>query len=57
MPQPLGTDYTVGLLRRIAAGHRPNLKQLEELTYDGLLDENGALTPKATALINQKEGH
>lgn len=55
MPQPLGTDYTVGLLRRIAAGHRPNLKQLEELTYDGLLDENGALTPKATALINQKE--
>lgn len=55
MPQPLGTDYTIGLLRRIAAGHRPNPKQAEELTYDGYLDETGALTPKATALIKQKE--
>lgn len=55
MPQHLGTDYIIGLLRRIAAGHRPNPKQLEELTYDGYLDETGALTPKATAIINQKE--
>lgn len=43
------------LLRRIAAGHRPNPKQAEELIYDGYLDETGALTPKATALIKQKE--
>lgn len=55
MSEHLNTDYTVGLLRRIAAGHRPNPKQAEELTYDGLLDETGAFTPKATALINQKE--
>lgn len=55
MPQPLGTDYTIGLLRRIAAGHRPNQKQAEELTYDGLLDENGVLTPKAITLINKEK--
>lgn len=55
MSQPLGTDYVFGLLRRIAAGHRPNPKQAEELTYDGYLTETGALTPKATTLINQKE--
>lgn len=55
MPQPLGADYIIGLLRRIAAGHHPNPKQVEELTYGGYLTETGALTPKATTLINKEK--
>lgn len=47
------SDYFIGLLRRIAAGHPPSPAQEKELTRDGYL-QNGALTPKATTLITQE---
>lgn len=51
----MNTSYLLPLLQKIAAGRHPTKTQHEELHRDGYLTEIGSLTPKATALIKQKE--